>query len=579
MELGQLPPGPTGEAAKAFGAYYTDATVARLLVRWALRSPHDTLADPSFGGGVFLATASERIQQLGGDARRQIFGVELDQEVYGHTATMLDSLYSINRDHLICGDFFDVQPQRLRLNAVVGNPPFIRYQRFTGAGRDKAIRRAAEQGVILGKLSSSWAAFVVHSAALLYPGGRLGLVIPAELGHAAYARPVLQYLARSFEHVTLLTFRKKLFPALSQDVLLLLAEGRRSYAEPTAVFALLDLHSASDLEALHLPHPNSQILDTPALTSSRKRLLEYWIPHTARELYQDLRDSPQTFHLGEIADVGIGYVTGNNDFFHLSPEQAQQWSIPQEFLNPAVRRGRILRGLRFTQADWDVAVQKGEAGFLLHISPTAELPSGLRQYLQQGQVNRIHRAYKCRVRQPWYAVPHVYQPDAFLTYMSGETPRLVANEARVVAPNTLHTLRLKFPPALQVGGGFPFSRATAHTPRGWSAKAVAVLWQTSLTRLSAEIEGHPMGGGMLKIEPGEAEKIVLPRFEAGTKKLEHLADELHRLIKNGQVEQAQNLADQLILREGLGMAEKDVVALSQASQYLSLRRQRKLAGL
>lgn len=579
MEVGQLPPSPTGEAAKAFGAYYTDAIIARFLVRWALRSPNDTLADPAFGGGIFLATASEYMRQLGGDARRQIFGVELDEEVHRHTTAVLESHFSISRDHLIHSDFFDVEPGHLRLNAVVGNPPFIRYQRFTGTGRDKAIQRAAEQGVILGKLSSSWAAFVVHSAALLNSGGRLGLVIPAELGHAAYARPVLQYLARSFEDVTLLTFRKKLFPTLSQDTLLLLAEGRRSHTEPSAVFALLDLRSASDLEALHLPHPNSQILDTPTLTSGRERLLEYWIPHKTRELYQGLRDSPQTFHLGEIADVGIGYVTGNNDFFHLSPEQTEQWNIPQEFLKPAVWRGRALRGLRFTRADWNVAVQKGEAGFLLHISPKTELPFGLRQYLQQGQANRVHQAYKCRARQPWYTVPHVYQPDAFLTYMSSETPRLVANEAKVVAPNSLHTLRLKFPPPLQVGGSFPSGQATARTPRGWSAKAVAALWQTSLTRLSAEIEGHAMGGGMLKIEPGEAEKIVLPKLDADIKKLENLADELHHLMKKGQVEQAQNLADQLILRKGLGLTEKEVMALSQASQYLRLRRQRRLPGL
>ncbi len=608
LVLDHLPQSPTGKAAKAFGAYYTDAAVAQFLVRWALRSPHDTLADPSFGGGVFLAAASEYIQQLGGDPGQQIFGVELDEEVHGRTGAALEAHFSLSQKNLIHSNFFDVEPQRLRLNALVGNPPFIRYQRFTGAERDKAIQRAAEQGATLGKLSSSWAAFVVHSTALLNLGGRLGLVIPAELGHAAYARPVLEYLARSFGRVTLLTFHKKLFPHLSQDTLLLLAEGRRSEAEPNAVFELLDLHSAADLAALHppsgarrhsrcpegdrpsgawsalrpegdRPHPSAQILDTPALTSGRERLLEYWIPHTARELYQGLRDSPQTFHLGEIADIGIGYVTGNNLFFHLSPEQVEQWNIPPAFLKPAVRRGRALRGLRFTQSDWRVAVQKGEAGYLLHISPEAVLPVGVKQYLQHGEAVGVHEAYKCRARKPWYTVPHVYQPDAFLTYMSSETPRLVANQAKVVAPNSLHILRLKFPPAFGMGRSFPLGQATARTPRGWSARAIAALWHTSLTRLSAEIEGHAMGGGMLKIEPGEAEKMVLPKLDADIEKLEALADVLDRLMKKGQIEQAQNLADQLILREGLGLAEKEVVALSLASQYLSLRRQRKLPGL
>lgn len=38
------------------------------------------------------------------------------------------------------------------------------------------------------------------------------MVIPMEIGHAAYAVPVLQHLATSFREVTFLTFRKKLFP-------------------------------------------------------------------------------------------------------------------------------------------------------------------------------------------------------------------------------------------------------------------------------------------------------------------------------------------------------------------------------
>ncbi len=36
------------------------------------------------------------------------------------------------------------------------------------------------------------------------------------------------------------------------------------------------------------------------------------------------------------------------------------------------------------------------------------------------------------------------------------------------------------------------------------------IWETSFVRLSCEIEGHPLGGGMLKLEPREAARVVLP---------------------------------------------------------------------
>ncbi|MBO1437357.1 N-6 DNA methylase [Meiothermus sp. CFH 77666] len=559
MKLALLPDNPRGEAAKAMGAYYTDAAVALFLVRWALRAPHETAADPAFGGGVFLAAASEHLQRLGGHPGQQIYGVEIDPAVRRRTAAVLEAHFSIPAQHLFCADFFELKPPDLRVDCMLGNPPFIRYQRFSGTAREKALRRAAEQGVELSKLAGSWAAFVVHAAAFLKPGGRLGMVVPAELGHAAYARPVLEYLAEFFKQVSLITFREKLFPHLSQDVLLLLAEGWQERAESVDHVALLDLQSAADLETLQLPYASKAALEVFSLISGRERLPLYWIPPAARELYRGLRDAPQTFRLGQLADVGIGYVTGNNDFFHLSPAQAEQWNIPQAFLKPAVRRGGALRGLRFTKADWSRAVQIGEAGFLLHIPPEAELPPGVRLYLQQGQINRVHQAYKCRVRQPWYSVPHVHRPDAFLTYMSGHTPHLVANEAGAVAPNSLHILRLK---------------ATAPL----SAKALAALWQTSLTRLSVELEGHAMGGGMLKLEPGEAARAVLasPTDISG---LEALADELDSLLKKGRAEQAQALADQVILLEGLGLTQQEVTSLSGASQYLRLRRQRKLAGL
>ncbi len=54
------------------------------------------------------------------------------------------------------------------------------YDRLVEA-RSKALRAALAQGVRLTGLSSSWAAFTIHSAQFLKPTGRLALVLPAEL--------------------------------------------------------------------------------------------------------------------------------------------------------------------------------------------------------------------------------------------------------------------------------------------------------------------------------------------------------------------------------------------------------------
>ncbi len=535
----------TPERAKAFGAFYTDAVVAEFLVRWAVRRLDDAVLDPSFGGGVFLAAAAARVSRLGGAPERLVYGVELDDEVHAQSQGLTE-LTGISPQNLICSDFFAVELETLpQLAAVVGNPPFIRYQSFSGTVRTLAAERARAQGVTLTNLASSWAAFVVHSAAFLKPGGRLGMVVPAELGHAAYGRPVLAFLTRTFGHVTLLSFRERLFPEISQDTLLLLAEAKNA---PFEGFFWRDMENA---EALRQPVASVlgrlETLPTDPL-SDEDRLITRLISAEARTLYRRLSEHPHVSRLGRLAEVGIGYVTGANAFFHLSPEKADSLGLPESQLSSAVFRGAALSGSTFIKADWQDAARTKNAGYLLHISdkPTPELAA----YLAEGEAAGVHEAYKCRVRASWYCVPHVYTPDAFLTYMSGLRPQLVANCAGAVAPNTLHVVRFK-----------PTTLVEPAT--------LAAFWQTSLTSLSVELEGHALGGGMLKLEPSEARRVLIASPGGNFSSIE---SELDALLRQGKVDEAQNLADRVLLQDGLGLDKKACAALRDAAHLLRDRR-------
>ncbi|HET6880205.1 MAG TPA: hypothetical protein VFI31_08625, partial [Pirellulales bacterium] len=79
-------------------------------------------------------------------------------------------------------------------------------------------------------------------------------------------------------------------------------------------------------------------------------------------------------------------------------------------------------------------------------------------------------------------------PDAFLSYMSGEAPALVANHAGCVATNSVHVVRMN---------------------GTLSVVELQRRWNDPLTTLSCELEGHPLGGGLLKLEPREANQVVL----------------------------------------------------------------------
>jgi hypothetical protein len=102
---------PGIQTAKSLGAFYTDSEVADFLVWWAIRSPMDRVLDPSFGGGVFLQSACERIQELSGNVASQVAGIEIDPQVHGRVAQRLAAKYSVKE--LLLADFF-----RIRVGAI-----------------------------------------------------------------------------------------------------------------------------------------------------------------------------------------------------------------------------------------------------------------------------------------------------------------------------------------------------------------------------------------------------------------------------------------------------------------------------
>lgn len=533
---------------KERGAYYTDSVVAQFLVRWAIRSARDVVMDPSFGGGVFLQAAAQLLGEIGGDVHEQILGVELDEAALGEARELLCP--PLSPANLELSDFFQVEPKQV--DAVVGNPPFLRYQSFSGDSRQRALGRSAAQGVTLSRLASSWAPFIVHGAAMLKEGGRLAMVLPMEMWHASYARPVAEFLHERFASLQVVTFKQRLFQDISQDTILLLADGYRTGPARLRWRDLENAESLLEIEIRDSVISPSRKLDTNQLLAPGRRLIEQFIPGPTRTLYRRLAEHPAVRRLGSVADVGIGYVSGNNDYFHLSRAKANQLDIPPAFLARAVRRGRAFNGPRFTARDWNAAELRGDAAFLLTVpdTPPSALPKGVQAYLRDGEADGVHLAYKCRVRSLWYRVPHVYQPDAFLTYMSGRYPRFVVNQAGAVAPNNLHVVRMR-------------------TDRRLTASMVACVWGSALTRLSVELEGHAMGGGMLKLEPKEAESILLPPLP-GPARLS--LDELDRLARSGNWTELEAMVDKAVMCDGLGLTMKECKALRAAAELLIDRR-------
>jgi hypothetical protein len=310
----------------------------------------------------------------------------------------------------------------------------------------------------------------------------MAFVVPAEIGHAPYAVPVLEYLASHFTHVQVIAVRDKIFPELSEDCWLLYASG---FGGSTT---MLRLTALSRFERMSAPPSTGCDVSLSEWRRWNHRLRPFLVSKATRELYDTVRQAPGTKRLGDVARVGIGYVTGANEFFHLRPSAASALGIPDQVLHPSVRNGRALSGESVTLATVRKWLLDDDPVLLLRLARDQKLPPSVERYLHTDEAAEARETYKCRMRDPWYVVPDVTVPDAFLSYMCGEGVSLVANRATCVGTNSVHVV---------------------HLTGGMSIGTLQRRWKDPITQLSCEIEGHPLGGGMLKVEPREAARVVL----------------------------------------------------------------------
>lgn len=452
---------------KAAGAYYTPDEVAVSLCRWAVRHRTDLLLDPACGDGRFLAWHPNSV------------GVEQD----GVAVTEATQRAPQARIHH--GDFFTwAEATAMQFDCIVGNPPFIRYQRFTGEARRLALSLCAKNGAQFSGLSSAWAPFLVVAAGLLKRRGRAAFVVPAEVGHAPYATPVLEYFVQNFSLVRVVAIRKKLFPDLSEDCWLLYADDFGGSTGEIEFSQLERFHPGAEL-----PRERLRLSVTEWRGVWKRRLRPLLMPGRARALYEYAAQTPETRRFGELASIGIGYVSGGNDFFHLRPSKAAELGLPKALLQATVRNSRYLDSGSVSQTLVDRWRQADEPMLLLNIPKNSTaLPTSVQRYLDSSEGDLVRSNYKCRHRKPWYSVPDVRFPDYFMSYLSGRQVNLIRNQARITCTNALHYVHLKDPK--------------------WY-RYISRVWLSSFTQLSCEVEGHPLGGGVLKLEPREASAIML----------------------------------------------------------------------
>ncbi|KJL22923.1 Modification methylase Eco57IB [Microbacterium oxydans] len=539
----------TATLRKARGAFFTPDAIAEFTTNWAVRSADDLVLEPSCGEAAFLTQAVRRLTelQLATSALPmppRVDGVEIHEASAAEAERLVRA--AGGDPNITVSDFFIVRPEP-KYTAVIGNPPYIRYQDFSGEARTRSREAALQAGVNMSGLASSWAAFTVHSALMLRKGGRLALVVPAELLSVNYAAEVRRFLFDRFAHVDLVLFTERVFAEVQEEVVLLLADG---YEEGSAKHA--SIYQAQNAAAL------SETLAATTWTPTDPA--EKWTPSLlsadALGVYSGLLSSGDFTTLETWGDTTLGMVTGNNKYFAMSPEKVAELGLAEsDLLKLSPPGSSHLRGLVFSSDAWRALGKKGSATYLFR--PNGEPSAAAWEYINAGETASVNTAYKCRVRKPWWRVPLVKPADLFLTYMNADTPRITTNEAKALHLNSVHGIYLR----------------PEHSKVGRKFLPLAAL--TSMTLVGAETVGRSYGGGMLKIEPREADRLPVPSPEvvaAASDPLTALRPQLATRLRYGRLVEAAKLVDDVLLIGELGMKRSEVKALRDAHAELTARR-------
>jgi len=529
---------------KLRGGYYTTQNISTYLSQWVLGGGTTSILEPSCGDGSFL----EAISNIDHTELERVTAIELDEMevVLAARKTIEDvDLQVINADFLSWA--IDAIDRGVMFDAVVGNPPFIRYQYLEDGVQERAKKIFDLFGLKFTKHTNAWVPFIIASIALLRPGGKIAMVIPSEILHVLHAQSLRSFLGHECSKIVLIDPEELLFEDALQGAVLLLAT-KASH---------VDEHRHGVCIARETP--NQFLQNNPVnyfengTFANGETVIGKWmlalLTPQERELLSNIRNNNNVFQFNEIANVDVGIVTGANKFFLVDNETVECFGL-HEWAHPMFGRSNHVNGVIYDANNHQANQDNGLPTNFLWFDNVEfkDLPLRVQEYIQSGESEALHTRYKCRIRNPWFKVPSVYGTPVGMLKRCHRFPRLIHNEL----------------------GAFTTDTAYRITPNdGINAPQLVYSFINSLTALSAELEGRHYGGGVLEMVPSEIEKLLIPLPNIPFN-LDNLNQSIADKLPMADVFEDQ---DQNILG-GIGLSPQEIHTLREAATRLRNRRLR-----
>jgi adenine-specific DNA methylase len=179
---------------KLRGGYYTPPDLAAFIAKWVREISPKTLLEPSCGDGVFFAA----LAKVGEFQNTDVLGFELEPEEAKKAQAQAIEV-GLGKTKILPEDFLKwaikhFNDGHTEFDAIVGNPPFVRYQYLPKSFQAYAESVFAKLNLPFTKHTNAWVPFILASIKLLRAGGRLAMIVPAEIIHVTHAQSLRSYL-------------------------------------------------------------------------------------------------------------------------------------------------------------------------------------------------------------------------------------------------------------------------------------------------------------------------------------------------------------------------------------------------
>ena len=519
---------------KLRGGYYTSPDIASALIQWIAPKEGEIVLEPSSGDGAFLKelkkySKDQSIHSL------NVIATELDpieaEKSSLYYPTIVTDFFTFFRDNI---------HNKKKIDVLIGNPPFIRYQNFNHNYREIAFKLMREYGFNPNKLTNIWIPFLLLGAEALSDTGRIGMVIPAELFQVNYAAEARKYLMGKLSRLTLVLANEMLFEGAQQEIVLVLGEvnSNNPGIYTTSIGSLEDVSKTTHNDISRFENKRNPI------TEEKWNL--YYLSNEEIALIDSIRTSTHVHTAKDLFDCNVGVVTGDNDYFIVDNTTKKEYSLKAS--KQIVTGTDFFDGIVFQESDLKRQSKNKKTWlFLPTTTDESKLTSGERKYLQKGIKNNTPNGFKCRTRKCWFEVPVSWSPDAFFYRQVGAYPRIVLNYAKALTTDTLHKIRFK---------------------PGMDPIVVTCSMLNSFTFLCCELLGRSYGGGVLTFEPSEVRAIPIPILDDYKIDLQLYDD----LAKIDDFDEILRINDEIILEKGLGFSKEDVASINSMWKKMRDRR-------